>query len=134
MENNTPQKNPTVDATGGPPTSPLDNVWRALGNPWRRYILDLIRDHPRTTGELAEACNGISRFAVMQHLGVLKEARLVVPQKVGRKRFNHLNPVPIQRIHERWVRKYEGHWADALVGLKKTLEDDAGRASTGSAG
>ncbi len=114
---------PADDAEAGPPVDPLDDVWRALANPWRRHILDLVRDHPRTTGELAEACQGISRFAVMQHLGVLEEARLIIPRRAGRKRFNHLNPVPIQRIHERWVRKYEGNWAEALVGMKKTLEE-----------
>ncbi len=117
----------------GPPSSELDDVWRALGNPWRRHILDLVRDHPRTTGELAEACDGIGRFAVMQHLKVLEEARLVIPRREGRKRYNHLNPVPIQRIHERWVRKYEGQWADALIGLKKTLEEESDAVS-GSAG
>ena len=117
----------------GPPASDLDEVWRALGNPWRRHILDLVRDQPRTTGELAQACEGIGRFAVMQHLKVLEQARLVIPRKVGRKRFNHLNPVPIQRIHERWVRKYEGHWADALIGLKKSLEEESDTVS-GSAG
>ena len=116
-----------------PPRTDLDDVWRALGNPWRRYIVDLIRDEPKTTGELTDACEGIGRFAVMQHLKVLEEARIVIPRKAGRKRFNHLNPVPIQRIHERWVRKYEGHWADALVGLKKTLEEKPDTAS-GSAG
>ena len=134
MENKPTHHDAVPNEPEGPPTSPLDDVWKALGHPWRRHILDLIRDHPRTTGELAEACNGSSRFAVMQHLGVLEEARLVVSRKVGRKKFNHLNPVPIQRIHERWVRKYEGHWADALVGLKKTLEEDTGRSSAGSAG
>ena len=116
-----------------PPPTELDDVWAALANPWRRFIVDLIRDEPRSTGELAEACEGITRFAVMQHLKVLEEARIVIPRRAGRKRFNHLNPVPIQRIHERWVRKYEGNWADALVGLKRTLEDEPGTAS-GAAG
>ena len=109
-------------------------MWRALGNPWRRYLIDLIRDEPRTTGELADACPGIGRFAVMQHLKVLEEARIVIPRRAGRKRFNHLNPVPIQRIHERWVRKYEGDWADALIGFKRKLEDAETDAASGSTG
>ena len=116
-----------------PPTDPLDEVWKALANPWRRYLLDLVRGGPRTTGELADACAGLSRFAVMQHLEVLTEARLIVPRRRGRRRYNHLNPVPIQRIHERWVKAFEGHWASALVGLKKTLEEQDDGAETSSA-
>jgi len=116
-----------------PPTDDLDEVWKALANPWRRYLLDLVRGGPRTTGELAQACGGLSRFAVMQHLEVLPEARLIVPRRRGRRRWNHLNPVPIQRIHERWVRSFEGNWAEALVGMKKTLEEREDGAETGSA-
>ncbi len=99
----------------------LDHVWRALANPHRRRILDLLRERPRTTGELAEAL-GESRFLVMQHLGLLREADLVVAEVDGRRRINHLNPVPIQAIHERWVGKYQGDWAAALVGLQRTVE------------
>lgn len=99
----------------------LDPVWRALANPHRRRILDLLRERPRTTGELAGAL-GESRFLVMQHLGLLREADLVVVEADGRRRINHLNPVPIQLIHERWVGKYQGDWAAALVGLKHTVE------------
>lgn len=103
----------------------LDNdaVWRALANPVRRRILDLLAEGPLTTGALAEAFGELSRFAVMQHLKVLEEAELVVPRRDGRQRFNHLNAVPIQRIYRRWVSRYTGRWADALVALKDELED-----------
>lgn len=100
-----------------------DAVWRALSNPVRRRILDLLVGGPRTTGELAEAFEGLSRFAVMQHLKVLEEAELVIPRREGRHRFNHLNAVPIQRIHRRWVSRYTGRWADALVSLKEEIEE-----------
>ena len=63
-----------------------------------------------------------SRHVVMQHLGVLREADLVLVEPRGRKRVNHLNPVPIQQIHQRWVSHYEENWAVALVGLKLTVE------------
>ncbi len=126
-------KEPLPAPVDEPPADALDDVWKALANPWRRYLLDLVRRGPRTTGELAEACGGLSRFAVMQHLEVLTEARLIIPRRRGRRRYNHLNPVPIQRIHERWVQAFEGHWASALVGLKKTLEQDEGGAETSSA-
>jgi DNA-binding transcriptional ArsR family regulator len=99
----------------------LDDVWRALANPYRRRILDLLRQRARTTGDLADAL-GENRFLVMQHLALLREAGLVTVEADGRRRFNHLNPVPIQQIYERWVGKYQGEWAAALVGLKRTVE------------
>lgn len=105
-----------------------DVVWRALASPLRRRILDLLVGGPRTTGDLAEAFPELSRFAIMQHLKVLEEADLVVPRREGRRRFNHLNAVPIQRIYRRWVSRYTGRWADALVGLKEELEEESAAA------
>ena len=99
----------------------LDHVWRALANPYRRRILDLLRQRPQTTGELADALNE-NRFLVMQHLGLLRESDLVTVEVDGRRRINYLNPVPIQQIYERWVGKYQGDWASALVGLKRSVE------------
>jgi DNA-binding transcriptional ArsR family regulator len=98
-----------------------DAVWRALANPLRRAILDVLRTGPRSTSELVDALE-TSRHVVMQHLGVLREANLVLVEPRGRKRVNHLNPVPIQQIHQRWVAHYEENWAAALVGLKHTVE------------
>ena len=99
----------------------LDEVWRALANPHRRRILDVLRARPRTTGELADTL-GENRFLVMQHLNLLRGAGLVTVIAEGRVRINHLNPVPIQQIYERWVGKYQGDWASALVGLKRSVE------------
>ncbi len=105
---------------------PLDPVWKALANPVRRRILDLVRDEALTTGDLNEAFPELSRYAVMQHLDVLEDARLIVVKRVGRQRYNSLNAVPIREIYERWVRRYEGHWASALLALRDSLEDEAG--------
>jgi DNA-binding transcriptional ArsR family regulator/uncharacterized protein YndB with AHSA1/START domain len=100
---------------------PLELVWRALADPTRRRILDLLRVAPRTTGELATAFP-LSRFAVMKHLDVLVGARLVIARRDGRERWNHLNPVPLQQMHERWVRPYESLWAAPLLRLKDASE------------
>lgn len=112
----------------------LEPVWRALASPIRRRMLDLLRDGPLSTGDIADEFRDLSRFAVMQHLGVLEEAHLLIPRREGRTRLNYLNPVPIQRIYQRWVSKYQEPWTEALVSLKGTLEADAparrhGRAS-----
>ena len=105
-----------------PEPAELEPVWRALANPVRRSILDALRDGPLTTGDLAARFSGLTRFAVMQHLAVLAEADLVLVRREGRERYNHLNPVPIQRIYDRWVAQYMQPWTEALVRLKSELE------------
>ena len=105
----------------------LDPVWRALSNPIRRRMLDLLKEGPMTTGDLSERFPDLSRFAVMQHLGVLEEADLVLPVREGRSRYNYLNPVPIQQIYDRWVSAYMQPWTDALTSLKHELEARADR-------
>ena len=96
-------------------------MWKALADPTRRRILDLLRKRPRTTGELATEFE-TTRFAVMKHLKVLALAELVLVERRGRERWNHLNPVPIQRIHRRWIRPFEEEPANALLRLKARAE------------
>jgi DNA-binding transcriptional ArsR family regulator len=102
---------------------PLDAVWKALADPTRRAILDLLRDGPRTTSDIVAGFAHLSRFGVMKHLDVLKRCGLVVVRAEGRRRYNSLNAVPIRRIYERWVSRYEDFWADTLVRIKETAED-----------
>ena len=96
-------------------------VWKALAHPLRRASLDALRPGPRTTGELVDGL-GADRHVLMQHLGVLRDAHLVIVEPRGRRRLNHLNPVPIQQIHRRWVSEFDQPWAAALVGLKDSVE------------
>jgi DNA-binding transcriptional ArsR family regulator/uncharacterized protein YndB with AHSA1/START domain len=101
----------------------LTPIWKALSDPTRRRILDLLKERPRTTGELTAAFDDdLSRFGVMKHLAALEEAGLVVVRPRGRERWNHLNAVPLQQIYERWLRPYEAQWADALLNLKRQAE------------
>ena len=86
-------------------------------------MLDLLMDGAMTTGALAERFPDLSRFAVMQHLKVLEEGNLIVARRDGRKRYNHLNPIPIQQIYDRWVHRYMQPWTEALLGLKTELEE-----------
>src|ERR1700691_588280 len=97
-------------------------LWRALSSPWRRRLLDQLRNAPATTGELAAGLPELSRFAVMQHLGVLVEAGLVVAERRGRDRINHLNPVPLREWYERWVQPLADNGAAELLALKRTVE------------
>lgn len=99
-------------------------VWRALADPTRRALLDLLRSGPRTTGQLAEAFPDVTRFAVMKHLGVLTDARLVVVRRRGRERWNHLNAVPLRQAYERWMAPYAERGAETTLRLKDYVEGD----------
>src|SRR5579875_1326896 len=94
----------------------FDAVWKALADPTRRRILDLLKDRPRTTGDLCTAFS-LSRFAVMKHLGVLEDAGLVVVRRNGRERWNHLNAVPLRRIYEHYIDPVSDHLATSLLRL-----------------
>jgi len=99
-----------------------DLVMRALASSDRRKILDLLRDAPSTTGEICQELPWLNRCTVMQHLGVLEKARLIITRKEGRKRWNYLDVSPIQRLHERWIRDYAIPSASLLSKLQKDLE------------
>lgn len=96
-------------------------IWRALADPTRRRILDLLKAGPRTTGDLSDQFP-ISRFAVMKHLSTLEGAGLVIVERRGRERWNYLNAVPIRQIYERWISGYAGLWAASLLRLKRMVE------------
>lgn len=112
----------------------LDAVWKALANSMRRRILDVLVAGPATTGELAAQFDELSRFAVMQHLGVLEKAELVTSQKQGRSRMHHLNPIPIQQISDRWISRYQRPLAEALIDLKISLESEPRHETGGLSG
>jgi DNA-binding transcriptional ArsR family regulator/uncharacterized protein YndB with AHSA1/START domain len=97
-------------------------VFRALGNATRRSILDHLSRGPATTGALAEVHPDLSRYAVMQHLGVLTDAGLVLVRRQGRRRFNHLNAVPLHEVYERWVGDIAGSAAGGLLALRRHVE------------
>ena len=101
-----------------------DRVFKALADPTRRFLLDLLFE--RDGRALTELESGLemTRFGVMKHLRVLEEAGLVVTRRVGREKHHHLNPVPIRLIHDRWIDKYTERRVSALTDLKRELEDD----------
>ena len=106
----------------------FDPVWKALSDATRRSILDLLRERPRTTTELVEAFPHITRFGVMKHLDVLRQAQLVQTREAGRQRVNSLNVVPIRQIYERWVSPFAELWSSELLRIKELAEDeDTGR-------
>ena len=103
-------------------TNDLDQIWKALADETRRTILDFLRSGPKPTTAIVEQFPDLSRFAVMKHLDVLRQAALVLTREEGRQRINSLNAVPIRMIYERWVSPFEDLWAGPLVRLKNKLE------------
>jgi DNA-binding transcriptional ArsR family regulator len=100
-----------------------DKVFKALADPTRRHLLDLLFARDGQTLTELESGLAMTRFGVMKHLRLLEEAGLVVSRKVGRSRVHHLNPVPIREIHDRWIDKYTETRASALADLKRQLEE-----------
>ncbi|RKR87805.1 ArsR family transcriptional regulator [Micromonospora pisi] len=100
-----------------------DRVFKALADPTRRFLLDLLfaRDG-RTLTELESELE-MTRFGVMKHLKVLEEAGLVSVRRSGREKLHFLNPVPIRLIHDRWIDKYTERHVVALIDLKNHLEE-----------
>jgi DNA-binding transcriptional ArsR family regulator len=99
-------------------TAPL---WRALADPTRRRILDLLLERPRITGEVA-AFFRISRIAVMRHLTVLSDAGLIASRKRGRERRYYLNTATLQQIYRRWFDPLAAGWASGILRLRDAVE------------
>src|SRR3954447_18872026 len=102
-----------------------DRVFKALADPTRRFLLDLLfAREGRTLTELESEVE-MTRFGVSKHLKVLEDAGLVLVRREGREKLHFLNPVPIRLIHDRWIDKYTERHVTALIDLKHALEEDS---------
>lgn len=68
----------------------------------------------------------MTRQGVSQHLALLEAANLVAVRRRGREKLHFLNPVPLQALYDRWIRKFERPRLEALRDLKRRLEDEGG--------
>ena len=100
------------------------DVFCAIADPTRRAILDFLRHRSHTTTEVVDAFPHISRFGVMKHLDVLREANLVQSREQGRQRVHSLNVVPIREIYERWVGPFQELWSNELLRIRDLAEND----------
>ena len=107
------------------PVTDDDRVFKALADPTRRFLLDLLFQRDGRTLTELESGLEMTRFGVAKHLRVLEEAGLVVVRRSGREKLHFLNPVPIRLIHDRWIDKYTEHHVTALINLKNALEEDS---------
>jgi uncharacterized protein YndB with AHSA1/START domain len=100
-----------------------DEVFKALADPSRRKLLDVLFEQDGQTLLELQAHLPMTRFGCMKHLQILEEAGLITTRKVGREKHHYLNPVPIQLVYDRWVSKYAQPWTQTLALLKNNLEE-----------
>ncbi len=101
-----------------------DAVFKALADPTRRALLDALFElDGQAVHTLCDRHPQMTRFGVMKHLAILEAANLVVARKEGRTKRHYLNPIPIQRISDRWIGKYARPFARAMTDLQRRLED-----------
>jgi DNA-binding transcriptional ArsR family regulator/uncharacterized protein YndB with AHSA1/START domain len=101
----------------------MAQIFRALGDPSRRLMLDRLFDRDgQTLGELTAHLPEMTRFGVMRHLDVLEDAGLIETRKVGREKHHYLNPVPIRLVADRWIGKFAEPVVGRMAGIKHDLE------------
>ena len=101
-----------------------DKVFKALADPTRRKLLDLlVENNGQTLGQLCEHLD-MTRQSATQHIGLLEAANLVSIVWCGREKLHFVNPVPLHEVYERWVRKFERQRLSLLHDLKKQLEGE----------
>lgn len=99
-----------------------DKVFKALADPTRRRLLDLLCErNGQTLGQLCEHLD-MARQSASQHIGILEAANLVSTVRRGREKRHFINPVPLHEVYERWVRKFERQRLGLLHDLKQELE------------
>jgi DNA-binding transcriptional ArsR family regulator len=102
-----------------------DRVFKALADPTRRFLLDLLFAREGQTLTELESAVEMTRYGVMKHLKVLEEAGLVVARRSGREKLHFLNAVPIRQVHDRWIDKFTERHVAALIDLKRELESES---------
>lgn len=100
-------------------------VYRAIADPTRRAILDLLRDGRRSAGDVA-AQFAVSRPAISRHLRVLHRAALVEETRESQTRWYALTAAPLAGV-DRWLTGYRVHWAARLHDLKRFVEEGESR-------
>jgi DNA-binding transcriptional ArsR family regulator len=100
-----------------------EQIFKALGDSTRRFLLDLLFESDGQTLSELESKVPMTRFGVMKHLRILEAAGLVISRREGREKMHFLNAVPIRLIHDRWIDKFTERQVSALADLKTTLEN-----------
>ena len=100
----------------------MSHVFKALGHPTRRRILDRIgAEQGCTLGEVAAGFD-TSRAAIGKHIAVLETAGLVHSRREGRERRLFADAVPVQLIYDRWTTRFTAPLAAHVADIKYSAE------------
>ena len=99
------------------------DVFGAIADPTRRQLIRLLAENDELPLHELTVHFPMGRTAVSKHLGVLKQAGLVVDRKVGRETRYHLDPSPLREIQD-WVAYYSKFWSANMLRLRQILEED----------
>lgn len=102
-----------------------ERLFKGLADATRRQILDLLRDRPRTTGDVCSQFPDLDRCTVMQHLGVLEKADLIIVKREGRVRWNYLNVITIREVYDRWISPYASTAVDVFTRMRRDMSEGA---------
>ena len=106
------------------PDSDEDLVFRALADPARRRILDILRARPGMDVSLLAEQFSFSRYGLRKHLLVLERANLVSHEWTRPHKHYYLNAVPIRMIYDRWISEFSSYWSAGLTELKYAVEQE----------
>jgi DNA-binding transcriptional ArsR family regulator len=109
-----------------------EETFKALADPTRRAVLDLLRGGAQPAGQIAEALP-ISRPAISKHLRLLRKTHLVQEHHRGRHRFYQLNPTPLKAV-DSWLEEYRRFWQINLNSLKTFVETEYARKTSKTPG
>ncbi|MGA2569767.1 MAG: metalloregulator ArsR/SmtB family transcription factor [Terracidiphilus sp.] len=112
------------------PSVDIDRLFHALGEPTRRAILDRLVAGPASVSRLAEPL-GITLTAVMQHLQILEDARLVHTEKLGRVRTCRIESAGFRAL-EHWILGHRTVWEQKLDRLGQFLAEEDAQRKTGT--
>jgi DNA-binding transcriptional ArsR family regulator len=99
------------------------DVFGALASPVRRELLEALEAGAQSAGDLAARFE-LSRSAVSEHLGVLRDARLIREERRGRHRYYHLAAEPLAEVQD-WLRPFERYWRQRLSALRDVVEGES---------
>lgn len=116
----------------------LDELFRILGDPTRRSMLDLLAQHEvLTVSQLAANFPDLVRSGISKHLMALREARLVYATRQGREQYYRINPETVRELLRPWVARYEKYWDERFARLKaaaEALEEGTGQGAENAPG
>jgi DNA-binding transcriptional ArsR family regulator len=105
------------------PGDPSDDLFRALADPTRRHILDLLAEREvLSVGQLTAEFPGLVASGISKHLMGLRAAGLVTATRVGRQQIYRINAEALTVALTPWLAKYERFWTSALEQLRDLAE------------